>query len=89
MPTTTPPAIEPAKAADINKALASLDALTRAEGVDPVRTTRGSMTIDHADGTFTHMSYRRQLTTREAARADLAPVPRVRKSLIQRLMFWR
>jgi hypothetical protein len=60
------PIFTPEQTAENNAAFKRLDELLEAAGKHPTQTVRGSLWVDHADGTSTHWSIRRPMTEAEA-----------------------
>jgi len=52
----------PEKAEDIRRMFEPLDDRLRSAITDPTRTTRGSLMVNHEDGTRSHFSYLRPMT---------------------------
>ena len=65
----------PEKAGDIQLAFDRLDAGLKAVITDPTRTTRGSLMVNHEDGTRSHFCYRRPMTLDEIEQEKNPPPP--------------
>ena len=63
-------AIDPEHAAEISKGLADYSKMIHSKPLHPTQTTRGSVWIDHANGTTSHWQVRRPKTLAEVRRAQ-------------------
>ena len=62
--------VDPIHAAEISKALSDYDAMTNTEPRHPTQTTKGSVWVNHADGTTSHWQIRRPMSMREVKRGQ-------------------
>ena len=62
--------VNPTHAAEIGKAFSDYSMLINAEPRHPTETTKGSVWVDHADGTTSHWQIRRPMSMREVRRAQ-------------------
>ena len=62
--------IDPGHAADIGKAFDQYSALISKQPNHPTQTTKGSIWVDHADGTYSHWQVRWPMSMREVRREE-------------------
>ena len=62
--------IDPVHAAEISKAFSDHSTLINSQPRHPTETTKGSLWVDHADGTTSHWQIRRPMSMREVKRGQ-------------------
>ena len=67
--------IDPVHAAEISKAFSDHSTLINSQPRHPTETTKGSLWVDHADGTTSHWQIRRPMTLDEIEREKNPPPP--------------